>query len=318
MTIHDHRPRLKWKMMIERLPTRFAAAAVLLLALTGAASAAPLQVVATFSVIGDLVRTVGGETVAVTTLVAPGGDAHVYQPAPRDAKSIAGADLVVVNGLGMEGWLDRLIKASGYRGRVLVAADGVAAQTMVEGNGGAGKGAPVTDPHAWQNLADGRIYVRNIAAALIQADPANAAGYRDRAGRLDAEIAALDGWVRQQIAGIPPAKRKIITSHDAFGYFGTAYGVTFLAPVGLSTDSEPTAAGLGQLTRQIRTEGIRALFIESMTDPRLIEQLAHESGAVVGGTLYSDTLSADGGPADSYLKMFRHNVPAMADAMRRN
>jgi zinc/manganese transport system substrate-binding protein len=303
--------------MIGRLLTRLAAIAAIFMALTASAAAAPLTVVATFSVIGDLVRTVGGDAVTVTTLVAPGGDAHVYQPTPRDAKTIAGADLVVVNGLGMEGWLDRLITASGYHGKVLVASEGIAVQTMVEPEGG-GKGKPITDPHAWQNLANGRIYVRNIAAALSLADPAHATGFAERAQHITADIDALDASVRQQIADVPPDKRKIITSHDAFGYFGTAYGVTFLAPVGLNTDSEPTAQGLGRLTRQIKKEGIKALFIESMTDPRLIEQLAHETGAVVGGTLYSDTLSPDGGPADSYLKMFRHNVPAMVAAMGKN
>ncbi|PKU22629.1 metal ABC transporter substrate-binding protein [Telmatospirillum siberiense] len=295
-----------------------AAAAMILLALTSAASAAPLKVVATFSIIGDLVKTVGGDGVSLTTLVAPGGDAHVYEPTPQDAKTIAGADLVVVNGLGMEGWIDRLIAASGYHGKILVASDGIAPQTMVEEEDGAKDGKRVTDPHAWQNLANGRIYVRNIAKALAEADPAGATGYAERAGKLDGEIAALDAWVRRQMAEIPSAKRKIITSHDAFGYFGAAYGVTFLAPVGLSTESEPTAAGLGQLTRQIKKEGIKALFIESMSDPRLIRQLARESGAVVGGTLYSDTLSKEGGPADTYLKMFRNNVPAMVEAMRRN
>jgi zinc/manganese transport system substrate-binding protein len=304
--------------MIRRLFARFAAAATILLALTGAASAQPLKVVATFSVIGDLVRTVGGDSVTVTTLVGPGSDAHVYQPTPQDAKSIAGADLVVVNGLGMEGWIDRLIKASGYHGRIIVASKGVTVQTMVEEEGGSGKGKRITDPHAWQNLANGRIYVSNIAEALTKADPANADGYAKRAKALAAEIDTMDAWVRQQIAEVPPAKRKIITSHDAFGYFGQAYGVSFLAPVGISTESEPTAAGLGQLIRQVKKEGIKALFIETMTDPRLIEQVAHECGAVVGGTLYSDTLSPEGGPADTYLKMFQHNVPAMTAAMKNN
>jgi zinc/manganese transport system substrate-binding protein len=306
------------KTMIRRLFARFAAAATILLALTGASSAQPLKVVATFSVIGDLVRTVGGDSVTVATLVGHGSDAHVYQPTPQDAKSIAGADLVVVNGLGMEGWIDRLIKASGYHGRIVVASEGVAVQTMVEEEGGSGKGKRVTDPHAWQNLANGRIYVSNIAEALTKADPANADGYAKRAKALTAEIDTMDAWVRQQIAEVPPAKRKIITSHDAFGYFGQAYGVSFLAPVGISTESEPTAAGLGQLIRQIKKEGIKALFIETMTDPRLIEQVAHECGAVVGGTLYSDTLSPEGGPADTYLKMFHHNVPAMTEAMKNN
>jgi len=304
--------------MIGRLFARFAAPVALLFALTGTAGAAPLKVVATFSVLGDLVQTVGGESVAVTTLVAPGGDAHVYQPTPQDAKSIAGADLVVVNGLGMEGWIDRLITASGYHGRVVVASEGVVAQTMTEETGGTEKPKRMTDPHAWQNLANGRIYVKDIGEALAKADPANAAGYAERARRLGAEIDGLDAWVRQQIAEIPPSKRKIITSHDAFGYFGKAYGITFLAPVGISTESEPTASGLGQLIRQIKKEHVKALFLESMTDPRLIEQLAHECDAVVGGVLYSDTLSPHDGPADSYLKMFRHNVPAMVAAMRKN
>jgi zinc/manganese transport system substrate-binding protein len=306
------------EIMSRGLFARLAAAAAILLYLTGPASAAPLKVVATFSVIGDLVQTVGGEAVTVTTLVAPGSDAHVYQPTPQDAKSIAGADLVVVNGLGMEGWLDRLIKASGYRGKIVVASEGIVAQTMTEEEGGADKAKRMTDPHAWQNLANGQIYVKDIAAALATADPANAAGYAERARRLSAEIESLDAWVRQQIAEVPPAKREIITSHDAFGYFGKAYGVTFLAPVGISTESEPTASGLGQLIRQIKKEHVKALFLESMTDPRLIEQLAHECDAVVGGTLYSDTLSPHGGPADSYLKMFRHNVPAMVAAMQKN
>lgn len=299
------------------LKRTLAAMAVAFLTLSTPAWAAPLKVVATFSVIGDMVRTVGGDAVAVTTLVAPGGDAHVYQPTPQDAKAIAEADLVVVNGLDMEGWLDRLIQASGYHGRILVATGGIETQTMIEEEGGA-KGKRVTDPHAWQNLANGRIYVRNIARALAAADPADATGFVDRARAFDEEIASLDAWVRQQIAAVPTAKRKIITSHDAFGYFGTAYGVTFLSPVGISTESEPTAAGLGQLARQVKKEGIKALFIESMTDPRLIRQLARETGAVVGGTLYSDTLSPPGGPADTYLKMFRHNVPAMVEAMGKN
>ncbi|MDR3437769.1 metal ABC transporter substrate-binding protein [Telmatospirillum sp.] len=301
--------------MIGRL-LKCTATAVLLTLLAGTtASAAPLKVVATFSIIGDLVRQVGGETIQVTTLVAPGSDAHVYQPTPSDAKAIAGADLVVVNGLGMEGWLDRLIKVSGYKGKVIVASQGVKAQTMIEEDG---KGRPVTDPHAWQDLANGRIYVANIAKALSTADTANAAIYQQRADRMATEIDSLDAWVRQQIADVPPTKRKIITSHDAFGYFGSSYGVTFLAPVGISTESEPTAAGLGKLVTQIKKDKIKALFIETMTDPRLIEQLARETGAVVGPALYSDTLSPSDGPAPTYLDLFRHNVPAMTEAMKKN
>ena len=292
-------------------------AATAMFACAGAVQAGePLRVVATFSILGDLVKQVGGDAVQVTTLVPPGGDAHSYQPTPGDAKTIVQARLVVVNGLNMEGWLDRLIKASGTKAPVAVASSGVKAATMEEETGGGGKLA--TDPHAWQDLANGRVYVHNIAEALASADPANAAGFRQRAESYDRELADLDGWVRRQISQVPAAKRKIITSHDAFGYFGRAYGIAFLAPVGLSTESEPTAAGLGRLSNQIRKEGIKALFIENMTDPRLIKTLARDTGAVVGGTVYSDSLSEDGGPADSYVKMFHHNVPAFVEAMQQN
>ncbi len=294
-----------------------ALAAVTTVAMAGTPQAAePVKVVATFSILGDMVKQVGGDAVQVVTLVAPGGDAHTYQPAPSDAKALANANLVVVNGLHMEGWLDRLIMASGTKAPIAVASKGVKPQTMEEEEGGAGK--VVTDPHAWQDLANGQLYVSNIADALAKVDPANAAGYRQRAETYRGDLKALDAWVRQQIGQVPAAKRKIITSHDAFGYFGRAYGVTFLAPVGISTESEPTAAGLGQLSNQIKKEHIKALFIENMTDPRLIETLARESGAVVGGTVYSDSLSEAGGPADTYVKMFRHNVPAFVAAMQKN
>jgi zinc/manganese transport system substrate-binding protein len=292
--------------------------ALSLVAILGAAQAAePLRVVATFSVLGDLVKEVGGDRVAVTVLVRPGSDAHVYEPTPADARALAATDLVVVNGLGMEGWMTRLIDASGTKARIAVASQGVQPQTMREEEEGEAAAA-VADPHAWQNIANGEIYVRNIAAALAAADPADATAYQDRAAAYLKQLRDLDGWVRGQIGTVPAAKRRIITSHDAFGYFGRAYGLTFLAPVGISTDAEPTAAGLAGLITQIEQEGVKALFVESMTSPRLVEQLAHDAGAVVGGTLYSDSLSEPGGPADTYIKMFQHNVPAMVAAMQKN
>lgn len=311
---------------------RLFAAGLLAAAATAAspALAAPRQVVATFSVLGDMVKEIGGDDVHVITLVPPGGDAHVYQPKPGDAKNIARADLVVVNGLGMEGWIDRLIAASGYKGRIATASTGVTPQTMAEEDDDDhdhdskaaakddGKPHIVTDPHAWQNVANGAIYIRNITAALTAIDPAHAAGYEARAKAYLAGLADLDAWVKAQIATVPEAKRRVITSHDAFGYFGSAYGITFLAPLGISTDADPSAAHVGELIKQMRAEHIKALFIENMTDPRLVQQLAREAHAVVGGTLYSDSLSKAGGPADTYVKMFRNNVPAMVAAMQKN
>ena len=285
----------------------FAAVGTLVVATTSRAWAADkLKVVTTFTILEDMVRNVGREHVALTTLVGPNADAHVYEPTPADARALAQADLVVVNGLGFEGWIDRLVKVSGYKGPVVVASEGIAALT---GEGGQ------PDPHAWQDLANGRLDVANIARALAAADPAHADDYRRRAEAYDRELAALDRDIRDRLGAFPADRRKVITSHDAFQYFGRAYGIDFRAPVGLSTESEPSAGEVAALIRQMREESIHALFVENVTDPRLVEQLAREAGAVVGGRLYSDSLSGPTGPAPTYLDMFRHNVAEIAKAV---
>ena len=254
-------------------------------------------------------KNVGGDRVAITTLVGADGDAHVFEPTPAAARSVAGADVVFVNGLGFEGWVERLIQASSYKGPLVVASDGVQSRTMEA------DGQKITDPHVWQDLSNGRLYVENVAAGLAAADPQGAAAYRAAAATYEAEIAAKDRWVRDDLAAVPADRRKIITSHDAFQYFGAAYGVTFLAPVGISTEDEPSAAGMAQLVRQMRSEGVKVVFFENMTSPKLIETLANEAGARVGGTLYADALSPAGGPADTYLKMFDNNLPQLKAAM---
>lgn len=265
-----------------------------------------LEVVTTFTVLADMVQNVGGERVALTTLVGPNADAHVYEPTPADARTLAEADLVFVNGLGFEGWIDRLVEVSGYKGPVVVASEGIVAMTVEESQ---------PDPHAWQDLANGRIKVANIARALAAADPAHADIYRRRAEAYDRKLAALDRDIRDRLDAFPEGRRKVITSHDAFQYFGRAYGIDFLAPVGLSTESEPSAGEVATLVRQMRDEGIHALFVENITDPRLVEQLAREAGAVIGGKLYSDSLSGPTGPAPTYLDMFRYNVGEIASAV---
>ena len=284
-----------------------AAFATLAVATTSRPRAArKLKVVTTFTILEDMVRNVGGEHVALTTLVGPDGDAHVYEPTPADARTLARADLVVVNGLGFEGWIDRLVRVSGYRGPVVVASEGVAALTVEENQ---------PDPHAWQDLANGRLDVANIVRALAAADPANAVDYRRRARAYDRDLAALDREVKSRLGTFPRDRRKVITSHDAFRYFGRAYGIDFRAPVGLSTESAPSAGEVAALIRQMRDEGIHALFVENITDPRLVGQLAREAGAVIGGRLYSDSLSGPTGPAPTYLDMFRHNVGEIAKAV---
>ena len=274
-----------------------------------ALAAGEVPVVTSISILSDLVKNVGGTHVAVTELIGPDSDAHAFEPSPADAKALAGARLVVVNGLGLEGWLDRLVAASGYQGPVTVASQGVAPREMDE------DGQIEADPHAWQDLANGKLYVENIARGLAAADPAHAADYAANAKAYLGELGATGSWVRAELAKVPAAQRKVVSSHDAFGYFGAAYGVEFAAAQGVSEDAEPSAAELKQLIDQIRAEHIKVLFFENALNPRLIEQIARETGAVVGGTLYADALSAPGGPADSYLGMFRHNVPLLRDAM---
>ncbi|MFT3690169.1 metal ABC transporter solute-binding protein, Zn/Mn family [Paenirhodobacter sp.] len=276
--------------------TLLASAAMALTLATGAQAAEPVKVVATFSIIGDLVHQVGGDHVAITTLVPVDGDAHVYQPTPADAKAVAAAQAVFVNGLEMEGWLDRLISASGTKAEVVTVTKGIeplefTREEEEEDHDHAGHHHHIEDPHAWQSVKNAEIYVKNIADALEKADPANAAAYKANAAAYEAKLKALDAHIREVVATIPQEHRTIVTSHDAFGYFGHEYGLEFKAPEGLSTESEASAADVAKLIDQIKAEKIPAIFMENITDPRLIEQIARETGTKIGGTVYSDALS---------------------------
>ena len=294
------------------MKTIFGLVAILLSLATTPAAARELHVVASFSVLGDIVARVGGDKIALKVLVGPDGDAHTFEPSPKDAKALAQADLVIVNGLNFEPWMRKLVAASGYKGPVVVASKGITPREMVE------DGRTIPDPHAWQDLANGAIYVHNIAAVLSTASPENAATFEANAASLSKEIADLDRWTHDEISSVPQPMRKVITTHDAFGYFGAAYGVTFIAPEGLSTEAEPSAGSLAKLIDQIKRENIKALFIENMTDPRLIQTISRETGAAMGGELYSDALSKPGGPAPTYPAMFRNNVPKLVSAMMKN
>src|ERR1700712_1527869 len=266
------------------------------------------RVVATFSILADLVSQVSGGAVSVEALVGPDGDVHVYEPRPKDLRTLLAAALVVRNGLGLEGWMDRLTAASGYKGRIVVAAEKVTPRTMTE-NGG----AIATDPHAWQDPRNAILYVQAIADGLASADPSGAATYHDAASRYVAEIAQTDTWIETTLAAIPPERRRIITTHDAFGYYGARFGIELLSAEGVSTESEPSAKAIAALVRQIEREKVRAVFIENMTNPRIAQMLARETGAVLGGIVYSDALSPPGGPAPSYLDVLRHNTTQFAE-----
>jgi len=271
-----------------------------------------LNVVASFTVLGDIVHQVGGDTVAVRSLVGPNGDPHVYEPTPQDAQALAKADVVIVSGLDLEGWMDRLITASGYKGKIIVASDGIVTRRMED------DGKEITDPHAWNSAANGVVYAQNVTKALAAADPAHAATYQANGAKYEAELKDLDGWARREVATIPEAKRKVITSHDAFGYLGAAYGIEFRAPVGFSTESEASAGDVAKLIDQIKHEHIKAVFIENATDPRLVQQVAKASGAQMGGELYAEALSTEDGPASTYAKMFRCNITTLVGGMKQN
>lgn len=232
-----------------------------------------------------MVQQVGGEHVHVDTLVGPDGDPHTFEPSPQDSALLSKADVVVVNGLGLEGWVDRLIKASGFKGELVVASTGVKTHTLNE------EGKTVTDPHAWNSAANGAIYAQNILNGLIKADPQDKAALEASGQRYIGQLTEIDGWAKKQFTAIPLAKRKVLTSHDAFGYFGRAYGVTFLAPQGLSSESEASAAQVAALIQQIKADGIHTWFMENQLDPRLVKQIAAATGAQPGGELYPEALS---------------------------
>lgn len=344
--------------------------------ITPFALAAPVQaagevkVVTSFSILADLVRAVGGERVQVSSIAGPNADMHVFQPTPGTAKELMGADLVVINGLGFEGWVDRLVKASGYKGPLVVASDGIKPLPSSDHHHGHGhshshshdkKGHNHShgkkehshrhghnhshgkkehshrhghshgkdghnhshghshgpdDPHAWQDVAHVKRYVANIRDALIAADAAGKAQYEAAANAYLAELDALDAEIRKAYAGIPEARRRVITSHDAFAYYGAAYGIRFLAPQGVGGDSEPTARDVANLIRQVKRHNVRAIFVENISNPRVIERIAKETGVKLSGRLYSDALSEEGGSAATYLDMMRHNTRLISTAMR--
>jgi len=284
-------------------------------ALAQGAAEKPLRAVASFSILGDLVRQVGGEHVAVDVLVGPGADAHVFQPTPAQARQVAQAQVMFSNGLGFEGWMSRLLKTAGYKGRQVVVSQGIA-PLKEAGHAGHSHGHGEADPHAWQNPSNVMTYVDNIAKGLCEADAPRCDAYRSNAAAYTVQLQALDAETVSAWAAIPAAQRKVITSHDAFGYYAKAYGVKFLAAQGMSTDSQASAKGVGQLVRQIRKENIKALFVESISDPRLIEQIGRETGVRPAGELFSDSLSDANGAAATYLAMMRANTAALTQAIK--
>lgn len=311
-------------------------AATTLFGMVSLAEAKTLKVVASFDILADVVKNVGGDNVEVTSLVPTGGDPHEFEPSPADAKKLASADVVFVSGFGFEGWLDRLVSASGYKGDLVVVSDGIKPREIVGGHhhhhhdhdedghdhdGGSADHhehadadhdhadeKSVSDPHVWNSAANVGVWVQNIEKALVKADPEDASAIEANAERYGKEVADLDAYAHKSIDAVPAEKRKVLISHDAFGYFGRDYGLTFLSPVGISTEAEASAGDVAKLIDQIKKEGIKVYFFESSNDPRLVRQIAEATGAEPGGELYVEALSAKDGPASDYLKLFKYNV----------
>ncbi len=294
-------------------------AALLTLCPPAARAQDKIKVIASFSILADFVRNVGGERVEVQTLVGPNGNAHVYAPSPADAKKVADAKVVFVNGLGFEGWLDRLVKASGTKATIVVATKGVRPRQRGSDDGDHdhdhGHDHGRADPHAWQSVANAKIYVGNIRDALIAIDPAGKSVYEANAAAYTAKLDALEREVKETVARIPADRRTVVTNHDSFGYFENAYGINFTAPQGVSTEAEASAKDVAAIIRSIRARKAAAVFLENVTDPRLLKQISSETGAKIGGTLYSDALTDRNGEAPSYVDLIRHNLKQLAGAL---
>jgi zinc/manganese transport system substrate-binding protein len=278
---------------------------VLLLIASPLQAAERLNVVASFSILGDFVRNVGGDRVKVATLVGADGDVHVYMPAPDDAKKVADARLLIVNGLGLEGWLPRVLQSSGGKASIVTASKGITPRLV----------GAAPDPHAWQSVANAEVYVANIRDALVAADPVDAAVFRGNAQHYLAELGDLDREAKAAVAKIPPARRKVVTTHNGFGYFGAAYGVQFISALGVSTETEPSARDIAGIVSTIRTAKIPAVFLENLSDDRLIRRIAAETGTKVGGTLFSDALTGEKGDAPTYIALVRHNIRVLTSAL---
>lgn len=300
------------------------------LALAGAAQAqgARPRAVVSFTILGDMLRQLAADRFEIRVIAGPEADPHSFQPRPSDVQAFAGAALAVRNGLGFDAWFDRLARSGGHRGTMVTATEGMATRTMLNthSHGHSHDGAArrsthrsepsrVPDPHGWQDVTIARLYARNITAGLIAADAPGADAYRAAAAAYDARLAALDTWVRERLGSVPAERRRMVTSHDALGYFGEAYGVTILTAQGISTDAEPTAQQMARLIRQVRAENITAIFIENTVNPAALRRLAREAGAAISGRLFTDALSPPNGPAATYEAMMRHNVGLMVPAM---
>ncbi|SNT69854.1 metal ABC transporter solute-binding protein, Zn/Mn family [Psychrobacter sp. LV10R520-6] len=292
-----------------RVITNMIVAGAVYLGAASAALAQTIPVVVSFTILGDVVKNVGGDHVSVKSLVPPDGDPHSYSPTPQDSKALKSAAVSFVSGEDLETWFKRLARASGGIDPVVVS-DGIKTHSLYE------HGQTMIDPHVWNSVPNIVVWVANIEEALIKADPANAADFRANAKRYNAQLKKTDGWIRHELKSIPRDRRKVLTDHDVFGYYGREYGVTFLAPVGLSTANEPPAKKVARVIDQMKKEKIHTYFIANSSSSQLVKQIAYATGAKSGGVLYPESLSEANGPASTYIDMMRYNTRLIVNAIK--
>jgi ABC-type Zn uptake system ZnuABC Zn-binding protein ZnuA len=265
-------------------------------------------VLSTASMMNDMAKNIGGDNFSYSTVVPIGSDPHLYEPTPGDARACHGASIILMNGLTFEGWLAKLIENSGTEAQIKTITEGVVAIASEQYTN-------ATDPHAWMSAANGLIYSQNIRDVFIAFIPEKEQEFRSNYTRYKADIEALDQYISRKIASIPEEKRILITSHDAFQYYGRRYHISLEAILGTSTDADVQTSDVQRLNEVIRTTPVPAVFIESTISPRLLGQIAKDNGIVIGGKLYADSLSEEDGPAGTYLKMLRYNTDVIYDGL---
>lgn len=269
------------------------------------------NILTTTSVLRDMAQHIAPDHCRVETIVPRGMDPHIYEPTPSDIDLVLASDLIFMNGLRLEGWLDKIISNAGRHGKKVIVTEGITPITSLEY-----ESAP--DPHAWMDLSLGLTYLKNMRKALVELMPRHADEIQQKYDTYIREMRDVHEWTREQIQSIPAENRVLITSHDAFQYFGRAYGMELHAALGLSTDADVKTGDVLNITRLLESSAIPAIFIESTINPKLLEQIASDYNVVIGGELYADALSSQNGPAGTYLDLFRHNVNTITQALTRS
>lgn len=275
----------------------------------------PLKITATFSILGDLIKNVGKDEVEVTSVVGPNSDTHVYEPTPKDIQNLTLADLVFMNGLFFEGWMDRLIDPKDIGKRVIIVSTHITPRTHAHQNCTHNTHPDAIDPHAWHSIPNVITYVHEIERALSAHRPDSKTFFQENAKAYIQKLTTLHHKLQDRFAQIPENKRLAVSTHDGFGYLGETYGIRFISPLGLSTEAEASAKSLAQVIDTIKTLKVPLVFVENITSTRLMQQLCEETGTQLGPTLYSDALSPKEGPAGSYLDMMDHNTSHLLRSM---